>query len=497
MNRAYQKSSFNSDIGLINAATLRIENCLRSKREGAGLSKNEVRSLLQVFDILSFQEDWSRIVDLASRAVVIGVGVNAELRLYRAWIEGLKHNHDVGNLQVLAKHLLAKRYESEDFVALSSLACSYSGRNQYSKVLARHLSRAKRHSFYAIEACAVEKCESLSKQERASGLRLFDALVSRCDWYFSLLNFYSYALENESFHTASNLLQRMSSLFPACTEPHWVAARVAMEQEEWFVAMTSLEAILQINPLSEEAVLAYSSCLESAGDLMAATEFLERHAQLFSQQDFDFNIACGNVKKRIFARYNAPESRREAIAHYGRALAATKKLKMSSAFIHLELHDLHAGVGEERIASRGNASNQQNYWLLSIDDNCARGLFNQESALIRSPQGVSQNDVVFVARHSSRGDQVECLYKVSSAVVPDSQLGQVVRIDKPKFFESAITVEPSTEMQQAFDSSGCQNFSEFYYARVFKLDIETASKLVKQAETQNQNIGPLRGRHAV
>lgn len=486
-----------NDLALLNRAIDRIENELNARTPGRTLDKAEIKSLMDVIVCCANKEEWDRVVDMSSRAVVAGCGVNASLWFYRAWIEGLKHANDVGNLQALARHLMAKRSLSSDFLSITLLALTYSGRQAYAKVLASHIEKSNTRSSIAGMAYASYCCESVEKKTRLYGLRLYRSVTQKTpNDFFNLHAFYGYCLESECHSAAANVLKDINTRFPMAIEPYWVSARMAFQEKNWNDCLNALAHILNTNAANEEANLFYAHALCEAGDALAAREFLAKTRQIFSENDFDYNFVFAKINESLHSRYKGENFKNAAISHLVKAKQSAKKVKLQVADIHMALHDLKAGVGEEQIGKQRSVSSQ-NYWLFTMEPAEVRSLLTQSKSFLKVPAGMSQNDVVFFAHKNKQGEtRVEGCFKVTSPTVPDSTLGHVVRIDDLKVFEASLPLELDSTFEECTDAFGCNNFSGQNKALFYTMTAEWAENLVTRVEQGDQTRAFTRGRHA-
>ena len=103
--------------GTLGVLIRRAAHRVRHAGVDAPFTKQELELTLALVELLAFGEDWSRIASVASRAIVQGAGPNARIRLYRAWAEALRADHDVDSrgwvplLRIAHRHLAKHKRE--------------------------------------------------------------------------------------------------------------------------------------------------------------------------------------------------------------------------------------------------------------------------------------------------------------------------------------------------------------------------------------------------
>lgn len=472
------------DIEFTRNAAARIHASLKQKQAASGLSRNEILSVSRVVDFYACCEQWDSIVDVSSRAIIAGVGINAQLKLYRSWAEGLRGNHDVEGLQTLAKHLLNHARTNHNFAALSLVCLIYAGRSGLTKFLFTHLKRSQSKSQVVVEALSLYLCESVEKHHRTKGVRLYAHLVKNQKNYFTSLNYATYAFENEDFEHATTAMDALNKAFPLSPLPHITAAQIAYSQKQYSSTLKSLQTVLDCNPNHTDVILVFAQCLEKMGDVLAAKRFLAEKEDLFDIADCDFSSVYGSILEKCAARYENNFDKNQAINHYAAALKTCQKLHLPEAQLHIKLADISAGVMENKIQS--SKQDESKYWILAVDDKTAPSILSHESLLMRCPAESKKGDIVFIARHKDNDKtlHIEAVFKFSSNIVPDSYFGNAARLDGRRLFEHAIEYRPETT-QQSLDSYHVQNFSETNYARYNEISHSVAEKIVERVEAMN------------
>lgn len=472
------------DIEFTRNAAARIHASLKQKQPASGLTRNEILSVSRVVDFYACCDQWDLVVDVSSRAIIIGVGINAQLKLYRSWAEGLRANHDVEGLQTLAKHLLNHARRNDNFAALSLVCLTYAGRSGLTKFLFTHLKRTQSKSPVVVEAMCVYMCESVEKKQRTKGVRIYAHLTKHQKNYFTSLNFATYAFENEDFDHATLAVDALNKAFPLAPLPHLTAAQIAYSQKQFTSTLKSLQTVLDCNPSHAEAILVFAQCLEKMGDVLAAKRFLAEKEELFDIADCDFSSVYASVLEKCAARYENTFDKNQSINHYAAALKTCQKLHLPEAQLHIKLADISAGVMESKVKS--NKQEDAKYWILALDDKTAPTILSHESLLMRCPAESKKGDIVFIARHKDNDKtlHIEAVFKFSSNIVPDAYFGNAARLDGRRVFEHAIDYKPEST-QQSLDSYHVQNFSETNYARYNEISHAVAEKIVERVEAMN------------
>lgn len=478
-----------AELDLVSKAAERLEKSLATRNTTRGLTRDEILSTLQVIEFSACQEDWERVVNLSSNALIAGCGENATLSLYRSWIEGLRFSHDVSGLQALAKHLINTERESREHLSLALLAITYAGRRNYATALYNELEKKHSANLYVLEAKGVYLAEGLETSRRRDGIRLLRKVAhTRTSCYFDKLNYLLSSLDVGASNYASHAAKTLFNEYPLSPEPLWIGAGIAMQEERWNDAIAFLSKIFLVNNNNTEACLALAQCYEKMGDLIAADTLLRENSHLFEASDYDYSVSMGAIQRSLFARYQNPAYRSEAVKHYANALHTAKRLQLPDAQLHIALYDLKAGIGEERFSETKHSDPR--YWVVATDNTSAHNFLTQESFLIHCPSSLAKDDVIFFARYSPDKTSLfyEGIFKVQSPVVPDNYLKCMARIGDGKFFESPIPSKMDNEYETKEDAFGCQNFSLYGEACFYSIGEAVAEKIIDRAERHSKGL---------
>jgi hypothetical protein len=476
-------------------------------------TREELETTARLVELLSFREDWVKVAEVASRAIVLGCGPRASLRFYRAWLEALRGTQDVEGLQALARHLLLRRAESDDYLALACMALAHAGRRAYGKVLyARLAAKAPRHprnqnpvkeasatradpiartgrkterrnSALAWEAIAVWLCEAPKPEERLKGVDLLARLcAARKQRYFTLRNYLSYSLEADELEHASAAYNAMHDRFPFAPDPYLAAARISMSENDYAAASVALQELLADNPRHPDAILALASCLERTGDLLAARDILASGADLFDADDYDFNATSGVINKKLHERYGMAAHRASAIRQLSMALRAAGRMGLPQASLHTALFELEAGVGEQALRS-SSVKESETVWMLTVEDDLADKLVSAGEVILRAPGDATVGRTILLTRPNPRVDGVEMITAVletTSPVVPDTRYGRAIAARVVKTLSVPLEVELHDVRYPLRDAWGCENFAEGKFARFYELPMDEAMALLAQ-----------------
>lgn len=498
-NRFYPQASL-SHRGTLGVLLHRAGKRVRKAGATKPYSKEELELILAYVELLAFKEQWSRIAEVASRAIVQGAGPNARTRLYRAWAEALRADADVEGLQKLARHLLAMRHESSahaaDCVALACMAFTWAGRRAYGRACYVYVQRSLRSrgqpsSALKWEAVATWLSEAPALEERLKGVELFSRLCAvRRGRYFTLRNYLSYSLESDELEHAATAYNAMNEQFPLAPEPYLASARVSMAEGNWADAAKALQELLADNPQHTEGLLGLAQCFERMGDLVAARDLLTSGQELFETDDPDFNATLGTVNRKLFERYKMESYRRAAVRQLSVALRGASRLNISEAPLHTALLSLDAGVGErvvesQRFTSSAHTNDEATVWMLAAEAALGDALVKAGEVVLRAPEAAAPGQWIFLTRPHPRLDGVELIsavFEITSPVVPDARYGRAVSARLVKPMAVPIEVELHDVRYPAVDGWGCENFANTREARFYSLPIGFAPDLLAHVE---------------
>ncbi len=501
MGNRYYPHSHLPTVGTLSTAIRALEKTIGFESRTQTLRREEIESLLRLIELRAWKEDWDGVIENSSWGVWEGCGTNAQVKFYRAWLEGLKATNNVEGLEQVALHLLRQREEAIEFLALALMALSWAGRKSYARVIHHRLHTGQSRNVVVLEALAIALCEQLSSKQRTTGVKLLQRLVHSGNVsYFCHRTYVGYALENDCHVEAADAYTHLQERFPRCPEPYWGAAAVAMEEEKWGEAALILQELLSDNPDSTDALIALARCFELTGDLLAARDLLVSNRQLFHSADYDFNVTLGMMNKKLHDRYGMANYRNYAVEHLAKALLVASRLGLPESSLHLALRELGAEASGEKLKAdlREHTKNEtpveSRFWILVADEVLLRGMLKKGSFLVNAPKDLEENHLVFIALHSSheQTDSLEKsrilgLFKASSPGIPDAQFGRVVKLSGLKVFDAPVDFEMTkgTDFSLATDSSGSENFSMNGMARFVSVHSEAASRVVHLLELTN------------
>lgn len=519
-NRFYPHAGLHAQ-GTLSPVIAHLESQIDLTSTQQPLTATALTNHVELVNLCTFKEDWAKVIEVSSHAVLSGCGPRACVFFYRSWIEALRASHDPSGLQSVARHMLKFRNEFPELVALATMALSWAGRRAYAAATYRHLVKStsapgQRKTVLTWEACAVFLAESPSRKTRARGVEIFARLAKRSTkQYFLCKNYLTYSLECDALEEAATAYEVLHAHFPRASEPYWGAAVLAVHGKRWGEATAVLQEMLADNPENTDALAAMAGCLEKTGDLLAARDLLTSNFWLFDDADYEYNVALGVINRRLFERYEMEAYRGAAIRHLARAAKSAVAFGVQDSPLHLALFELGAGVGEEvikrqpvnqpvksglGIETTGQSKSEQRFWLLSVDDKALGGLLRQQGGLVRCPQGLGRGDVVFLARASSNqgtlnigaqsddfraSTEIIGLLNAQSPALPDVRFGIAVNLGAMKVFESPIKVTPDTSIARCADAFGTENFAG--QGRAFYNEL--SSSLVEKIVTGVEGLG--------
>jgi tetratricopeptide (TPR) repeat protein len=450
------------------------------------LSQKEVHTLKRLMELHAYREEWDRVVDIASRGIVVGLPPTDEITMYRIWVEGLKEDFDVEGLTELGRHLVARRDENAEYLAVGVLAFVYAGKVNAVKAGIGHLYRMDATSPVVEEVLAIVKCEAAHREERMMGLRdLAHALKDSDCGYLAYRRFLEYALENNALATASATIKSLNKRFPESPDAYMISALLDINAGEWNSAMDALRVVIAHNPSHTEAILMMARCLEMTGRVSDARFYLLQQAPLFAQGDYEFHIQLGMLEKRLSEGEKTNDMlTSSAAAHLKVALQASRVYGFPAAPIQSALVDLGA------VAKSAEAPRQR-YWLLNLDAKPLAELLEMQDFQLRCPRDVQMGDVVFFAAKGRSANPVHAVsgfFKVHSKPMVDAKLGLTVLTKNAVVFEHDVTISRENGVFPTPDAHGLENFSEKHFARFFELDSSVADHIVTEVENMHVHM---------
>jgi hypothetical protein len=452
------------------------------------LSASEAEDLKRLLELHACREEWDRVVDLASQGIVLGGRVANETWFYRAWIEGLKEDLDVEGLSNLGRHLIARRTERVEYLALAVHAFTYAGQPAVVRSALQQLYRTEAGGQEVQDAFAVSRLESISREERMLGLRILaSGLKTPCCGYFSYRAFLSYAFENGALATAASTLKSINGKFPESPEPYFVSALLSVNEGKWIEAIASLDIVLRQNCTHGDAILLKSRCMDMIGETAQSRFFLLENASNFVHGDYEFNVQLGLMERDLF-RLSPSDSmlRASASSHLMMALKAARAYGFAEAPITAALKDLGVSFGKE------DTDHAQKYWLMSLDAKLLVQVLESGDFHLRCPPIVKKNDVIFFAAEDRKLERgaigVSGFLKVVSSATSDAALGFTAHVANAVVFENDITVAQDGGIYRAVDGFGQENFAKISVARFFEVDESIADEIVSKVDESHRPI---------
>lgn len=465
----------------------------------------EEYAIREALPLMALAEDWTGIVDVASKAVSARCSFNLEIDCYRAWIEALRATHELESLQFLAKHLLSLRAHGSAFVSLSLIALTYCGRMGLGRVLCRALQKQKDHTQCEVEAIAAYLSVSLNPALRQKSVRLQRMLAdAQPGSLWIVRNYLHGALENDAFEDAARAFKLLHAAWPEAAEPYWSAASLAALEGAWGEAATTAASLIDAAGESGEATVVLAQCYEMAGDLLAASKILHEKADAFDDGDYEFHATYGTIQFKLHGRYPSPEYRTLAVRHLAKAAACASAFGISDAPIQLMLHALHAGVGETRVsAGKRDAAEGTGprYWLLEVDDKRFEALVSRDFGLSSVPAEISKGDTIVLARHdkSYKGNnfQVVGWMQVESDAVPDCVHGPTAMTGVLNTFLEFIPAKFESGTEAMGDPVGCHNFAREGLVKYYRLTKEAGQGIFLYADKMYASYSQKGTQHAL
>ncbi len=466
--------------GLLASQVTEAHQVLNMFGRNKAFTVKEFGQLVRLVELHAFREEWDRIVDIASQSIVVGLRWDAELTMYRMWIEGLKEDLDTDGLVDLGRHLLSRRRDRTEYLALATLAFTYAGRPNAVRSAIGSLYRMEAGGDVVDEVLAIVKCEAIDREERMMGLReLASTLKDSSCGYLAYRRFLDYAFENNALYTASATLKSLNKKFPDAPDAYMVSALLAVNDGEWESAMDALRVVIANNPGQSEALLMMSRCLEMIGKVSQARDFLLQNAHHFVRGDYEFSVQLGLIEKRLCCEDSDGEMRDSAAAHLKVALAAAHSYGFPTAPILSALEDIQA-------ATAAPQAPRQRYWLLNVEPKTLAAILDRDELQLRCPESIQMGDVIFLSaegRNSAKGQHaVSGFFTARSTPTADPSLGLTVRTAQAVVFEHDVEVSSESGIFAARDLHGLENFSNRNMARYFELDSSVADSIVNAVE---------------
>jgi hypothetical protein len=452
------------------------------------LSVADTRNLKSLLELHAFREEWDRVVDLASQGIVLGVSRADEIWLYRAWLEGLKEDLDVEGLSSLGQHLIARRDERIDYLALAVHAFVYAGKPSIVKSALQQLYRMEADSSVVRDAFAVARLESVSRDERMMGLRgLASGLKKPCCGYFSYHSFLSYAFENDALATVASALKSINGKYPRCPEPHFVAALLAINEGKWQEGIACLDSILAQNSTHADALILKARCLDMVGKTEEGRQLLMQNASLFPKGDYELNVQLGLMERDLFQKATHDAMMHAAaVSHLSTAQKAAQAYGFSESAIVSALEEL--GARKSEMTPRG----EQHYWLLTIEPKLLVQVLESEKFHLHCPSAVKKDDIIFFSAEGRQIDRsmrsVSGFMRANSSSKTDEELGATVQVCTPVVFEKDVEFKAQAGLYPMVDAFGQENCSKTGLMRYFEIEQNLVDDIVSQVESAHLQL---------
>lgn len=300
-----------------------------------------LNTLLEVY---ASKQEWEKIIDLSSKAVLHLNEESKRNQFYYSWICALNESSDGNALLMVGRHLLKMRALHENYLSLSLLAFFFANKKEACQQICPHILKQKHNqTVYEEEALALFMTESIKEEQQKEGLSILKKLCQEKQAsYFTFRNYLRTLSEKNLLKDMSNTYNLMHERFPFSSEPYIVAALSAMENKNWQEGIRLLEQILRDNPQNTDALLALSQCYEELQDFDKALDILRKNKKSFSEFDYDFHYSTGRaLKKKVITQFNQ-ELKKESISHFQKSITLAHFFKLPTISLKKELEELYA-----------------------------------------------------------------------------------------------------------------------------------------------------------
>ena len=302
--------------------------------------------LKKLLEMYGTYEQWEKVINLSSRAV-LHLNKNYErAEFYYIWICALKESFDLDSLVYLGEHLIFMGEKYSPFYCLAALSFHFAGENTRAlnllKMQKRELNTKNRYYRECVGLIlATLPAKESNKTKIIKGINHLKKLcLSKNSNYLSWRNCLRVLAQFDCEDSMSDMYNAMGERFSFCHEPYLVSALIAMEEKKWVEAISLLKIILIENPKNSESTLALANCLLETNEVAIAFDFLNENNHLFPTNDYDYNLLMGVILDRLSREKNSIELTDDAIVCYQIVISEAKKFYFPTENIQNNLKDL-------------------------------------------------------------------------------------------------------------------------------------------------------------
>jgi tetratricopeptide (TPR) repeat protein len=239
--------------------------------------KTSRSALYELLEVYACQEEWAKVVNIASRAVLHLDALDERIPFYLMWMFGLKEQYNFEDMVELGKHLLRVNKKDKNYMALAMMNFHFAGFRKTATLLFYKLLKVYKQDVLLKEAFGYYLSDEEDKKKRFKGIVLLKQLCeSEESSYFTWRNFLNVLNENDFLGVAAEFYHKMHDRFPYAPEPYFVSSLIAMDEGDWSEGIRMLRQLLKDNPKNTEALLVLAKCHELAGEQDAADELLNQ-----------------------------------------------------------------------------------------------------------------------------------------------------------------------------------------------------------------------------
>lgn len=319
-----------------------LENASNSFWREINPSAKSCISLIKLLEIYASHEEWEKIINLSSRAVLHLTKFYDRADFYHIWICALKETFDHGALVSLGKHLLKMRNYHPVFWSLALLAFQFASCNKISLKIFKYLKKSKGvENRFAFEACGILLSSSKNKENVKKGISIIEKVCQdKKSSYFTWRNYLRKLSENNLIEKMSEAYNLIHDKFPFAQEPYLVAVLISMYEKDWNESLRILGQILRDNPKNTNAILAMADCYLEKGEFIKSLSLLTLKEYLFLDNDFDYHLLIGKSIKYIIESEYDHNLYETSYRHLNKAISIAKSLNLNSSEAEKEIHSL-------------------------------------------------------------------------------------------------------------------------------------------------------------
>lgn len=328
-------------------------------------------SLIKLLEVYAAHDEWEKIINLSSRAVLHLTKSYDRADFYHIWICALKETFDQGALISLGKHLLRMRNYHPVFLSLALISFHFASCKKISLKIYKHLKNSEGvENRFAFEACGLFLAGSKNKENIQKGVNLIEKVCQeKKSSYFSWRNYLRALSENNLIEEMSEAYNNIHLKFPFAQEPYLVASLIAMYEKDWMESIRILGQILRDNPKNTNAILAMANCYLENGEYIKSLSLLTLKAYLFLENDYDYNLLLGKSIKYVIEREYDTNLFETAVKHLSKAYSIAISLNFNTNEVEDEIKSI-------KITKSINEQNE----MIENDNNVFK-IHNESSAM--------------------------------------------------------------------------------------------------------------------